>query len=424
MELEGVARRHDDEPTRAGASHPSGALPDPAHRVGQAQVEAHLQIGNVDAQLHGAGAGQSPDVPGTQRLPDALPAHQPRPVGHGVPALHDDGVLGDAPCRLDAGGGPLRQLPVIHEGDVRPVGVLADHLPHRRLQVPPALVVRLPADDVLRGEFGPGAAVVAVVHHLEGQTGQRFEVLGGIVDGGAGRDDPQRLELRHQLLALLLQAVQQVEAVGAQGAVVGVGLVQDEEGQVRDEAAHVVLGVLHLSQVVAQGPPVVQRLRVCHQPLLDDVGGHQGQPGALQDLPALGEVAHVAVDAGDCAGVQSGGRGHALPACHLVPGQGLDGVDGDGRGIRVGGQVIQGGRLEYQRLAAGGAGADHQVVALSQELQPHGLVKIQMTMSRASTKRTTAAEECCTTWVMPDGHGLAGGVGGPAWTVGPALARR
>ena len=45
-------------------------------------------------------------------------------------------------------------------------------------------------------------------------------------------------------------------------------------------------------------------------------------------------------------------------------------------------------------------------------------------VSRASTKRTTAAEECCTTWVMPDGHGLAGGVGGPAWTVGPALARR
>ncbi len=45
-------------------------------------------------------------------------------------------------------------------------------------------------------------------------------------------------------------------------------------------------------------------------------------------------------------------------------------------------------------------------------------------LSRASTKRTTAAEECCTTWVMPDGHGLAGGVGGPAWTVGPALARR
>ena len=45
-------------------------------------------------------------------------------------------------------------------------------------------------------------------------------------------------------------------------------------------------------------------------------------------------------------------------------------------------------------------------------------------LSRASTIRTTAAEECCTTWVMPDGHGLAGEVGGPAWTVGPALARR
>ena len=34
-------------------------------------------------------------------------------------------------------------------------------------------------------------------------------------------------------------------------------------------------------------------------------------------------------------------------------------------------------------------------------------------VSRASTIRTTAAEECCTTWVMPDGHGLAGEVGVP-----------
>ena len=34
-------------------------------------------------------------------------------------------------------------------------------------------------------------------------------------------------------------------------------------------------------------------------------------------------------------------------------------------------------------------------------------------LSRASTIRTTAAEECCTTWVMPDGHGLAGEVGVP-----------
>ena len=33
------------------------------------------------------------------------------------------------------------------------------------------------------------------------------------------------------------------------------------------------------------------------------------------------------------AGVQAGGLGHALPADDLVPGQRLDGIDGDGRGI-------------------------------------------------------------------------------------------
>ena len=232
MELEGVARRHDDEPARPGAAHPAGPLPDSSHRVGQPQVEAHLQVRHVDAHLHGAGAGDAPDVPGPQRLLDPLPAHQPRPVGHGVPGLHDDGVLGDAAGRLDAGGGPLRQLPVVHEGDVRPVGMVADHLPHRRLQVPPTLVTGLPPDDVLHRELRPGTAVVPVVHHLEGQAGQGLQVLGRVVDGGAGGDDPQGLELRHQLPALLLQPVQQVEAVGAQGAVVGVGLVQDEKRQV------------------------------------------------------------------------------------------------------------------------------------------------------------------------------------------------
>ena len=125
--------------------------------------------------------------------------------------------------------------------------------------------------------------------------------------------DPQRLELRHQLFALLLQPVQQVEAVGSQRAVVGVGLIQDEKGQVGQEAAHVVLGVLHLPQIVTQRPFAIERLRVGHQPLLDHIGGHQGQTGALEDLSPLGEVAHVAVDAVD-GGWGPGRRPRPCPA--------------------------------------------------------------------------------------------------------------
>ncbi len=34
-------------------------------------------------------------------------------------------------------------------------------------------------------------------------------------------------------------------------------------------------------------------------------------------------------------------------------------------------------------------------------------------VSRAAAKRTTGAEQNCTTGVMPDGHGLAGGAGVP-----------
>ena len=115
-------------------------------------------------------------------------AHQARAIRHGVPGLHDDGILGDAARRLNARRGALRQLPVVHEGDVRPVGIVVDHLPHRRLQVPPALVVGLPSNNVLHRQLGPGAAVVAVLHHLKGQAGERFEVLGRVVDGGTSRD--------------------------------------------------------------------------------------------------------------------------------------------------------------------------------------------------------------------------------------------
>ena len=138
---------------------------------------------------------------------------------------------------------------------------------------------------------------------------------------------------------------------------------------------------------MAQRPPVIEGLRVGHQPLLDHVGGHQGQPGALQDLPPLGEVADVAVDPVDGGGVQTGSLGHVPPADNLVPGQGLDGIDGDGRGARMSGPVVQGGRLEDQGLAAGGVGADHQVVALAQQIQPHGLVEVQLTTIRLRIHR-------------------------------------
>ena len=50
-------------------------------------------------------------------------------------------------------------------------------------------------------------------------------------------------------------------------------------------------------------------------------------------------------------------------------------------------QVVQGGRLEDQGLAAGGAGADHQVVALPQQLQPHGLVEVELAPVRLSLHR-------------------------------------
>ena len=88
MELEGVARRHDDEPTRAGPSHPSGPLLELAHRVGKTQVEAHLQVGDVDAHLHGAGAGQPANVPLSQRLFNPFPgasAPTGRPWRPGTP---------------------------------------------------------------------------------------------------------------------------------------------------------------------------------------------------------------------------------------------------------------------------------------------------------------------------------------------------
>lgn len=45
------------------------------------------------------------------------------------------------------------------------------------------------------------------------------------------------------------------------------------------------------------------------------------------------------------------------------------------------------GRLKDQGLAAGGAGADHQVVPLAHQLQPHGLVQVQLATSRLRIHR-------------------------------------
>ena len=56
-------------------------------------------------------------------------------------------------------------------------------------------------------------------------------------------------------------------------------------------------------------------------------------------------------------------------------------VDGDACGAWMGYKVIHGGRLEHQRLAAGGAHADYQVVAVSQRFQPHGLVQVKLATS-------------------------------------------
>ena len=42
-----------------------------------------------------------------------------------------------------------------------------------------------------------------------------------------------------------------------------------------------------------------------------------------------------------------------------------------------------------------------------------GAQRLYLNLSRASTKRTSGAAECCITWMMPDGFGLAGGR--PGW---------
>ena len=47
----------------------------------------------------------------------------------------------------------------------------------------------------------------------------------------------------------------------------------------------------------------------------------------------------------------------------------------------------RGGGLEDQGLAAGGAGADHQVVALAQQFKPHGLVQVELTIARLGLYR-------------------------------------
>ena len=81
-------------------------------------------------------------------------------------------------------------------------------------------------------------------------------------------------------------------------------------------------------------------------------------------------------------------------------------LDGLTQKVREGGRIVN-----VCVVVATGVNADGQREILGMDVGASEDGAFWMSM--ASTIRTTAAEECCTTWVMPDGHGLAGGAGGP-----------
>ena len=96
VELEGMSRRHDDEPPRPGPSHPSGPLLEFTHRVGQSQVEAYLQVRYVDAPSPWRWCWPARECPPLAALPRSAPgasAPTGRPWRLWTSTI--DGVLGD-----------------------------------------------------------------------------------------------------------------------------------------------------------------------------------------------------------------------------------------------------------------------------------------------------------------------------------------
>ncbi len=64
---------------------------------------------------------------------------------------------------------------------------------------------------------------------------------------------------------------------------------------------------------------------------------------------------------------------------------------------------------------------DSHINALLEQARRERMHRQTANLSRAAVKRTTVAEENCTTGVMPDGHGLASGEG-PRLDSGAGLA--
>ena len=142
MELQGDGAAPRQWTARAVATHPSGPLPEAPHRVGQTPVKPTCTSGMSMPGSNGAGRWRCPGSHRPARPPRCAPGAFARTVRRWRPGLYDDGLLGDAAGGLDARRSAFRQLTRSSTKAMYDRSrIVADHLAHRVLEVPPPLVV-------------------------------------------------------------------------------------------------------------------------------------------------------------------------------------------------------------------------------------------------------------------------------------------
>ena len=188
------------------------------------------------------------------------------------------------------------------------------------------------------------------IHHGRVDAEEGARLLSGVRDRRGGEE---KLRLRAVDGRGPAQPPEDVRDVRAEDAAVDVGFVDDDVAQVLEDVSPAV--------VVGQEPDV-QHVRVCE----DEVG-------PLPDLPALLGRGVAVVDRSPQARELEFGQAPRLILCER-----LRGVEVEGSLLRVACERVQHREVEGERLPAGGARRDDDVLAAPRRFQGLDLVLVEL----------------------------------------------
>ena len=343
--VERVLARHQHRQALAAPAGPAPLLPEAGDRPREPHRDRAVEQADVDPQLERVGGRDAQEL-----------ALDEPPLDLAALGRRVAGAVRGEPCgRLRVqtlareAVDQLRRLAALGEADRaqaarRELGQEARALPERAGAELQRLVQhgRVPEDDRARSPRG-----AVVLDHGGVDPEERARQLARV--GDRGRRE-QELGLGAVDPRGPAQAPEHVPDVRPEDAAVDVRLVHDDVAQVREDVR---------PAVVVGEDAHVEHVRV---------GQDRVRPPA--DLPAALVLGVAVVDRRlHARDVELGER------ARLVLRQGLRRVEVEGAQLRVGGERVQDGEVEGERLAAGGAGGDDDVLAAPRRLERLRLVR-------------------------------------------------